>query len=64
MIETATNEVVAHWPTSNTPLHYVFSTDFHPKNTHLVLGNARGRALLYSLSRPSASTQQKRHREN
>jgi len=49
LIETATSEVVVNWPTSKTPLHYVFSSDFHPDGAHLVLGNARGQALLYSL---------------
>ena len=53
IVKTATNDVAVNWPTSHTPLNYVFSSHFHPDGAQLVLGNARGRALLYSLHCPA-----------
>ena len=39
----------SNWPTSKTPLSYVFCTAFSRDNRYLALGNARGRVLLYRL---------------
>jgi len=41
--------VFANWPTSSTPLHYVTSLAFSPSSGYLVVGNDRGKALLYRL---------------
>ena len=41
--------VVANWPTSRTPLHYVTSMDFSPHSGYLAVGNDRGRVLMYRL---------------
>ena len=45
----ASGSVVANWPTSRTPLHYVTSVDFSPHSGYLAVGNDRGRVLLYRL---------------
>jgi U3 small nucleolar RNA-associated protein 18 len=37
------------WSTRRSPLHYVHSLGFSPNTGFLVIGNARGRALLYRL---------------
>ena len=50
IVDTITNFTLPNWPTKNTPLNKVFSSDFHPCSTHLAIGNARGRVLLYNLS--------------
>jgi U3 small nucleolar RNA-associated protein 18 len=44
-----TLSVVPNWPTSATPLHYASCAAFSPQSDKLVVGNDRGRALLYSL---------------
>ena len=44
--------IYSNWPTSKTPLNYVFCTSFSRDNRYLALGNARGRVLLYHLSSP------------
>ena len=41
--------VYAKWPTSKTPLNFVFCTTFSRESRYLAVGNARGRVLLYSL---------------
>ena len=41
--------VVANWPTSRTPLHYVTALDFSPHSGFLAVGNDRGRVLLYRI---------------
>ena len=43
IVDTITNFTLPNWPTKNTPLNKVFSSDFHPCSTHLAIGNARGR---------------------
>lgn len=49
VINIATANTIPHWPTSQTPLGYVFCSDFNPESTELALGNARGRVLIYNL---------------
>ena len=39
-----------NFPTSNTPLHYVTSTQFSSNSGYLAIGNDRGRVLLYRLN--------------
>ena len=41
--------VFSNWPTSKTPLNYVFSMDFSPKSRFLTVGNDKGKCLLYKL---------------
>lgn len=38
-----------NWPTSNTPVGFVHSVAFSPRNGLLTLGNAKGRTFLYRL---------------
>jgi len=42
--------VFSNWPTSKTPLSFVTSFDFSPNNGLFVVGNDRGRVLLYRLN--------------
>jgi U3 small nucleolar RNA-associated protein 18 len=41
--------VYSNWPTSKSPLNYVFSLDFSPNSGFLAIGNDKGRVLLYRL---------------
>ena len=41
--------VFSNWPTSKTPLSYVFSLDFSPSGGYLAVGNDKGKVLLYRL---------------
>lgn len=41
--------VFSNWPTSKTPLGYVWSMDFSPESRFLAIGNDKGKCLLYSL---------------
>mmetsp|Transcript_1337 Transcript_1337/g.4120 ORF Transcript_1337/g.4120 Transcript_1337/m.4120 type:complete len:390 (-) Transcript_1337:992-2161(-) len=50
IIDTSTGYTISNWPTSTTPLGYVFSSDFNRESTELVVGNARGRALLFAVT--------------
>ncbi|KAF8621847.1 hypothetical protein AX15_007467 [Amanita polypyramis BW_CC] len=39
----------ANWPTSSTPLGHVTAVDFSARSEYIVIGNTRGRVLLYHL---------------
>jgi U3 small nucleolar RNA-associated protein 18 len=41
--------VFSNWPTSKTPLKYVWSMDFSPGSKYLAVGNDHGKVLLYRL---------------
>jgi U3 small nucleolar RNA-associated protein 18 len=41
--------VFSNWPTSKTPLKYVWSMDFSPKSRYMAIGNDHGKCLLYRL---------------
>nr|KAJ3419131.1 U3 snoRNP protein [Polyrhizophydium stewartii] len=41
--------VVKNWPTAATPLGYVSTVGFSPRGGHMVVGNAKGKVLLYKL---------------
>tara|TARA_B100000519_G_scaffold152664_1_gene133717 strand:+ start:451 stop:1542 length:1092 start_codon:yes stop_codon:yes gene_type:complete len=41
--------VYSKWPTSKSPVNFVFCTTFSRESRYLAIGNARGRVLLYSL---------------
>lgn len=41
--------VFSNWPTSKTPLNYVWSMDFSPGSKYMTMGNDQGKCLLYRL---------------
>lgn len=49
LLHVPTGTVFSNWPTSNTPLSYVWSLDFSPKSNFLAIGNDKGKCLLYKL---------------
>jgi len=49
LLHVPTNTVFANWPTSKTPLNYVWSLDFSPGSQYLAVGNDQGKCLLYKL---------------
>lgn len=49
LLHMPTATVFANWPTSKTPLNYVWSTDFSPESRFLAVGNDKGMCLLYKL---------------
>ena len=49
LVHVPTGTVYSNWPTSNTPLGYVFSLDFSPYSNYMAIGNDQGRCLLYKL---------------
>jgi U3 small nucleolar RNA-associated protein 18 len=42
--------VFSNWPTTKTPLNYVWSMDFSPQSKFLAVGNDQGKCLLYKLN--------------
>jgi len=44
-----TLSTVPNWPTNKTPIHYASCAQFSPESDMFVVGNDRGRCLLYSL---------------
>lgn len=50
LLHVPTQTVFSNWPTSKTPLGYVWSTDFSPQSKFLAVGNDRGKCLLYKLN--------------
>lgn len=42
--------VFSNWPTSKTPLRYIWSMDFSPQSKFLAVGNDKGKCLLYKLT--------------
>lgn len=49
LLHVPTATVFANWPTSKTPLGYVWSMDFSPESKFLAIGNDKGKCLLYNL---------------
>jgi U3 small nucleolar RNA-associated protein 18 len=49
LLHVPTGTVFSNWPTSKTPLSYVWSVDFSPKSRFLAIGNDKGKCLLYRL---------------
>lgn len=47
MIHIPTCSVYSNWPTSKTPLKYVFNTDFSYNNQYFAIGNDKGHCRLY-----------------
>ena len=50
LIHVPTATVFSNWPTSKTPLGYVWSMDFSPESRFLAIGNDKGKCLLYSVA--------------
>jgi U3 small nucleolar RNA-associated protein 18 len=50
LLHVPTGTVFSNWPTSKTPLGYVWSLDFSPASKFLAVGNDKGKCLLYKLS--------------
>ena len=49
LLHVPSRTVFSNWPTSKTPLKYVWSSDFSPESKFLALGNDKGKCLLYQL---------------
>lgn len=49
LVHVPTATVFSNWPTSKTPLSYVWATDFSPESKFLAVGNDKGKCLLYRL---------------
>lgn len=49
LLHVPTGTVFSNWPTSKTPLNYVWSLDFSPQSRFLAIGNDKGKCLLYKL---------------
>lgn len=49
LLHVPTATVFSNWPTSKTPLHYVWSLDFSPRSRFFAVGNDQGQCLLYRL---------------
>lgn len=50
LLHVPSQTVFANWPTSKTPLRYVWSMDFSPQSKFLAIGNDKGKCLLYKLN--------------
>ena len=49
LLHVPTATVFSNWPTSKTPLKYVWSMDFSPGSKYFTVGNDHGKCLLYRL---------------
>ena len=49
ILHVPTRSVFGNWPTSKSPLKFVFATDFSPGSRYLTIGNDSGACLLYRL---------------
>ena len=49
LLHVPTATVFSNWPTSKTPLKYVWSMDFSPGSKYMAVGNDHGKCLLYRL---------------
>mmetsp|Transcript_16249 Transcript_16249/g.32688 ORF Transcript_16249/g.32688 Transcript_16249/m.32688 type:complete len:111 (-) Transcript_16249:910-1242(-) len=49
LLHVPTSTVFSNWPTSKTPLNYVWSMDFSPGSKYMTIGNDQGKCLLYRL---------------
>jgi U3 small nucleolar RNA-associated protein 18 len=50
LLHVPSKTVFSNWPTSKTPLGYVWSMDFSPTSKFLAIGNDKGKCLLYKLN--------------
>lgn len=49
LLHVPTQTVFSNWPTTKTPLSYVWSLDFSPGSKYMTIGNDKGKCLLYKL---------------
>jgi U3 small nucleolar RNA-associated protein 18 len=49
LLHVPSGTVFSNWPTSKTPLNYVWSMDFSPESKFLAIGNDKGKCLLYRM---------------
>lgn len=49
LLHVPSKTVFSNWPTSKTPLKYVWSMDFSPQSKYFAMGNDKGKCLLYQL---------------
>jgi len=49
LLHVPTATVFSNWPTTKTPLGYIWSMDFSPSSRYLAMGNDKGKCLLYKL---------------
>ena len=49
LLHVPSKTVFSNWPTSKTPLNFVFTMDFAPASRYLAIGNDKGKCLLYKL---------------
>ena len=49
LLHTKSRTVFSNWPTSKTPLGFVWSMDFSPGSKFMAIGNDKGKCLLYKL---------------
>lgn len=49
LLHVPSKTVFSNWPTSKTPLGYVWSMDFSPQSKFLAIGNDKGKCLLYKI---------------
>jgi U3 small nucleolar RNA-associated protein 18 len=49
LLHVPSGTVFSNWPTSKTPLNYVWSMDFSPESKFLAIGNDKGKCLLYQM---------------
>lgn len=50
LLHTKSKTVFSNWPTSKTPLGFVWSLDFSPGSKFMAVGNDKGKCLLYKLN--------------
>ena len=50
LLHVPTQTVFSNWPTSKTPLQFVWSLDFSPQSKFMAMGNDKGKCLLYKLN--------------
>ena len=50
LLHVPSKTVFSNWPTSKTPLGYVWSMDFSPESRFLAIGNDKGKCLLYRIN--------------
>ena len=50
LLHVPSRTVFSNWPTSQTPLGYVWSMGFSPGSKFLAVGNDKGKCLLYKLN--------------
>jgi U3 small nucleolar RNA-associated protein 18 len=50
LLHVPTATVFSNWPTSKTPLSYVWSHDFSPESRYFAVGNDKGNCLLYRVT--------------